>query len=88
MRYPIFDKVHKIELPILFPLKTTNVYFVDDAPRTLIDTDLKTETSFGALKRGIEDIGFSLHAVERIVVTHGHIDHYGQAKQRPTMPKT
>ena len=76
----VFDKIYKIELPIPFPIKTTNVFFVDEPPRTLVDTGLKTEASFEALKKGMEAIGFSLQSIERILITHGHIDHYGQAK--------
>lgn len=81
MTLKISEKIYKIELPIPFPLKTTNIFFVDDSPRTLIDTGIKTETSFEALKRGLEEIGFSLQSIERILITHGHIDHYGQAKK-------
>lgn len=81
MIHPIFNKTYKIELPIPFPLKTTNVFFIDEPPRTLVDTGIKTEASFDALKNGLEAIGFSLHAIERILITHGHIDHYGQAKK-------
>ena len=81
MSYQTFDKIYKIELPIPFPLKTTNVFFVEEPPRTLVDTGIKTEASFEALKKGMETIGFSLKSIERILITHGHIDHYGQAKR-------
>jgi len=77
----VFDKIYKIELPIPFQLKTTNVFFVDESPRTLVDTGIKTEASFEALKKGMEAIGFGLKSIERILVTHGHMDHYGQAKE-------
>lgn len=76
-----FDKIYKIELPIPFPMKTTNVFFVDDSPKTLVDTGIKTDASFEALKKGLEEIGFSLQSIERILITHGHIDHYGQAQK-------
>jgi glyoxylase-like metal-dependent hydrolase (beta-lactamase superfamily II) len=73
----VFDKIYKIELPIPFQLKTTNVFFVDESPRTLVDTGIKTEASFEALKKGMEAIGFSFKSIERILITHGHMDHYG-----------
>ncbi len=79
--FPIEDKIYKIVLPIPFPLNTTNVFFIDEPPRTLVDTGIKTEASFEALKKGLEAIGFSLQSIERILITHGHIDHYGQAKR-------
>ena len=81
MPHQVFDKIYKIELPIPFPLKTINVFFVDESPRTLIDTGIKTETSFETLKKGLETVGSSINAIERILITHGHIDHYGQAKK-------
>ena len=77
----MLDKIFKIELPIPFPLKTMNVYFVDDSPRTLVDAGIKTGVSLEALKKGLEAIGYDLSSIERILITHGHIDHYGQAKK-------
>jgi glyoxylase-like metal-dependent hydrolase (beta-lactamase superfamily II) len=81
MAIRVSDQIYKIEIPIPYPVKTTNVFFVDELPRTLVDTGIKTEASFEALKKGLEDIGFGLNAIERILITHGHIDHYGQAKR-------
>ena len=77
----IIERIFKIELPIPFPLKTMNVYFIDDSPKTLVDAGIKTEASFETLKKGLETIGYSLKAIERILITHGHIDHFGQAKR-------
>jgi len=81
VRYPLLDQIYKIELPIPFPLKTMNVYFIDDSPRTLVDVGIKTDASYDALKKGLETIGHRLNSIERILITHGHIDHYGQAKK-------
>lgn len=76
-----FDKIYKINLPIPFPMKTTNVFFIDDSPKTLVDTGIKTDASFEMLKKQMEGVGFSIESIERILITHGHIDHYGQAKK-------
>jgi glyoxylase-like metal-dependent hydrolase (beta-lactamase superfamily II) len=81
MARQVYEKIYKIEVPIPFPLRSANVFFIDESPRTLIDTGIKTEASFEALKRGLETIGFNLNSIERILITHGHIDHYGQAKR-------
>ena len=81
MIHQVLDKIYKIELPIPFPLKTMNVYFIDDSPRTLVDAGIKTEVSFETLKKELETIGVGLNSIERILITHGHIDHYGQAKR-------
>jgi glyoxylase-like metal-dependent hydrolase (beta-lactamase superfamily II) len=58
-----------------------NVYFINESPRTLIDAGIKTGASFEALKQGMEVLGFRLNSIERILITHGHIDHYGQAQK-------
>ena len=81
MVHQIRDNIYKIELPIPFPLKTMNVYFIDDSPRTLVDAGIKTEVAFETLKKGLKAIGYDLNSIERILITHGHIDHYGQAKK-------
>lgn len=76
-----FDKIYKIELPIPFPMKTTNVFLIDEPPRTLVDTGIKTDASFEMLKKELGGLGFSIPSIERILITHGHIDHYGQAQK-------
>jgi glyoxylase-like metal-dependent hydrolase (beta-lactamase superfamily II) len=81
MIHQVFDKIYKIEIPIPFRLKSMNVYLIDDSPRTLVDAGIKTEASLETLKKGLETIGYSLNSIERILITHGHIDHYGQAKR-------
>jgi len=81
MIHQIFDKIYKIELPIPISLKSINVYFIDDPPKTLVDAGIKTEASFETLKKALEAIGYNLNSIERILITHGHIDHYGQAKK-------
>jgi len=80
MIHEVLDKIYKIELPIPFPLKTMNVYFIDDSPRTLVDVGIKTQASLEALEKGLETIGYGLNSIEQILITHGHIDHYGLAK--------
>ncbi len=75
------QKIHRIELPVPFPLKTTNVYLVDDEPVTLIDTGVKTDASFQVLTDSLRRLGHGIEDIRRILITHGHLDHYGQAKR-------
>jgi len=69
MIHQMSDNIYKIVLPIPFPLKTMNVYFIDEAPRTLVDAGIKTEASFDTLKKGLETIGYGLDSIERILIT-------------------
>jgi len=55
-----------------------NVYlFVGKNNVTLLDTG--TARAFGALKRAVADLGLALADIDRIVLTHSHVDHYGSA---------
>jgi glyoxylase-like metal-dependent hydrolase (beta-lactamase superfamily II) len=48
---------------------------------TLIDTGVKTPESFAALQNGMKEFGVGFDEIERILVTHAHMDHFGQAKR-------
>jgi glyoxylase-like metal-dependent hydrolase (beta-lactamase superfamily II) len=48
---------------------------------TLIDTGVKSPESDEALRRGFKEYGLSLEQVDRILITHAHPDHFGQAKR-------
>ena len=76
-----YQKIHRIELPIPFPVKTINVYLVDEEPITLVDTGVKTDTSYQVLKDSLRRLGYGIEDISRILITHGHLDHYGQAKR-------
>jgi glyoxylase-like metal-dependent hydrolase (beta-lactamase superfamily II) len=80
----LIDKIFKISLqntPAQAEPSVINVYFINEPPRTLIDTGIKSEPSIDALRNGLKAYGLDLTAIERILVTHGHIDHYGLAKR-------
>jgi glyoxylase-like metal-dependent hydrolase (beta-lactamase superfamily II) len=76
-----YRKIHRIVLPVPFPLKTTNVYLVDEEPITLIDTGVKTEDSFQVLRDSLRGLGYGIEDIRKILITHGHLDHYGQAER-------
>ena len=75
----IISRIHRIKLPIPFPLKSTNVYYIHDSIPTLIDTGINTDESFDKLSSAIADCGGSLSKIQRIILTHGHPDHMGMA---------
>jgi glyoxylase-like metal-dependent hydrolase (beta-lactamase superfamily II) len=56
------------------------VYLIEGEPLTLIDTGVKTAESFQTLRAAFEELGHGLDEVERIVLTHYHEDHLGQAQ--------
>lgn len=73
--------VHRIVVPTPLPLGGTNLYLINEKPITLIDTGPDTEDTRVDLKAGFAAIGLKLKDVERIILTHGHVDHCGLASE-------
>ena len=69
--------VHQIVMPTPYAVGPVNAYLIDAEPLTLIDAGINTPQAQNALLLGITDAGFFPQAIERIVVTHTHPDHYG-----------
>jgi glyoxylase-like metal-dependent hydrolase (beta-lactamase superfamily II) len=72
------------KLPVeAFPNHVTNCYLVMTEPITLLDTGSGWDQSNRELAAGFEKIGeqfgekLTLRDVDRVIVTHGHIDHFG-----------
>jgi glyoxylase-like metal-dependent hydrolase (beta-lactamase superfamily II) len=66
-------------VPTPFYVGPVNVYLVRNDPITLIDVGPNTDEAFQALRDGVEALGLRLDAIKRIVISHAHEDHYGQA---------
>jgi glyoxylase-like metal-dependent hydrolase (beta-lactamase superfamily II) len=78
----IADGVHRIPLPLHdFPgLKAVNVYALEDSSGlSLIDSGADDLISHDSLEAGLKHLGYTLHDVRQVVVTHVHYDHLGQA---------
>jgi glyoxylase-like metal-dependent hydrolase (beta-lactamase superfamily II) len=75
--------VHRLPLPIPFVAAggPVNVYVIEaeGGGLVLFDAGLGSETAQAALQAGFERLGFRFEEVRRIVVSHGHVDHYGAA---------
>lgn len=68
----------------LFPQRrdkrySVNTYLVQDDPLTLVDTGPDLDEAFEALDRGVRNLGFTLGEIQRIVLTHPHVNHFGLA---------
>jgi glyoxylase-like metal-dependent hydrolase (beta-lactamase superfamily II) len=73
--------IRTMSLPTPWPVGPVNVYLVEDEPLTLIDTGPHWPPSLRALQDSLEQLGYELADIERIVVTHQHLDHAGQASE-------
>lgn len=66
-----------IVLPLDWELESTQIYLVEGEPLTLIDTGVKSKASLAALESALEELGYGVGDLERVVLTHGHRDHFG-----------
>lgn len=72
--------IHTISLPTPWPaVGPIHVYLVRQDPLTLIDAGLHLPESREALLAGLREVGVELHDIRRILLTHAHLDHCGQA---------
>jgi len=72
--------LHQIVLPAPIPVGTVNVWLLDGAEPTLIDTGFNRPKSLAALESGLGALGRELADIKRILITHGHNDHAGAAR--------
>ena len=69
--------VHRIILPTTLPVGPVNAYLVMGPPVTLVDCGPASDEAHEVLARGLAKHGIAPGDIERILITHGHIDHMG-----------
>jgi glyoxylase-like metal-dependent hydrolase (beta-lactamase superfamily II) len=69
--------VHRIAVPTPFAVGRINCYLLVGDPLTLVDTGLNSGTSLDYLERALAELGVRIEDLERIVLTHQHMDHEG-----------
>lgn len=81
---PIHGRLHAVRVPIPYPMKFVNV-LIDTGnpgagePVTLVDCALDTPEARTGLEAALHELGLGWAAIERVIVTHHHPDHYGLA---------
>ena len=79
--FPKVEDIHPIVIP--FPndshLISANLFALGQNPVTLIDTGPKFPGMMKKIRERLELAGIGLTDIERIIITHGHIDHFGLA---------
>jgi glyoxylase-like metal-dependent hydrolase (beta-lactamase superfamily II) len=69
----------QIELPTPFAVGPVNAYLFTEPEPVLIDTGVQSQASWAALTAGLAEHGLSPADLQRIIITHPHEDHCGQA---------
>lgn len=72
--------IHRLPVPTPFAVGRVNCYLVDDDPLTLVDTGPNSGTALTTLEAALRQHGRQVEDLERIVLTHQHIDHIGLAQ--------
>src|SRR6476469_3640338 len=71
--------IHQLSLPTPFKVGPVNSYIVDTEPLTLVDCGPLTEEAWAALEAGLAAHGWRVQDIGRLIITHGHVDHWGLA---------
>lgn len=77
---PRLPSIHQITLKTPWRGSTVQVYLIEGNPLTLIDTGVNWKPSFKGLSEAIALLGYKPNQIQRIIGTHFHSDHMGQAQ--------
>lgn len=72
---------YKLRIPTEFAVGDVNLYAFEEPVRTLVDTGTGTASARSALHDRLRTIGWRIEQIERVVISHFHVDHYGMAGQ-------
>lgn len=69
--------IHTLPIPTPFLVGRVNCHLIEDEPLTLIDTGPNSGKSLDELERALAARSRTVEQLERIVITHQHMDHLG-----------
>lgn len=72
-------QIHRIEIPTPLPVGPVNAYFLPGDLPTLIDAGPKTDQTQMVLEAELASVGHRVQDIRRVILTHGHTDHFGSA---------
>jgi glyoxylase-like metal-dependent hydrolase (beta-lactamase superfamily II) len=78
------DIADRLEIPTPFEVGRVNCYVFPQDELTLIDPGPATEEAYEELAAGLAARGYCVEDVDRVLITHPHMDHFGQANRIAT----
>jgi len=69
--------IHCLPIPTPFAVGRVNTYLIEDDPLTLLDTGPNSGKALDELEQALARHGRRVEDLERIVVSHQHMDHLG-----------
>lgn len=73
------DEIKRIPIPTPFSIGRVNCYLLRGNGVTLMDPGPATQDAFDVLVESLESFDCSLETIDRVLITHPHIDHFGLA---------
>lgn len=70
---------YRLELPTGLQVGTVNAYLFTEPEPVLVDTGIKSDACWLALEEGLAQQGLAVGDISRVIITHPHVDHHGQA---------
>lgn len=75
------NKPIRLELPTEFEMGTVNAWLFLEPEPVLVDSGVPTEASWQALTAGLAAHDLTPADLQRVIITHPHVDHFGQARR-------
>ena len=72
-------EIHRIAVPNPFFEGRNSVYLLKGDPITLVDTGVATTKAYDVLCEGLQKHDVAITDIKRVLLTHKHIDHIGNA---------
>lgn len=73
--------IHLLGISTPFPVGKVNVYLIEGAIPTLVDTPPKGAVYMNELQAVLKARGYAIKDIRRIIITHPHFDHCGAAAE-------
>jgi glyoxylase-like metal-dependent hydrolase (beta-lactamase superfamily II) len=77
----VVEGLVRIPLPTLLPIGAANSYILPGKRCVMIDTGPNNEYTFDFLVTELRKNDLEVTSIDKILVTHGHVDHCGLARQ-------
>jgi glyoxylase-like metal-dependent hydrolase (beta-lactamase superfamily II) len=75
----VADGIHQIAVPTPFLVGRVNAYLLTGEQTVLFDTGPNSGTSLDELERALAMLSLSIESIDRLIITHQHVDHAGLA---------
>ena len=73
------DDCYRIRVPTPFAVGRVNCYVLHGDGLTLVDPGPASEDAREVLAEGLAEEGYEVADVDQVLVTHPHMDHFGDA---------